>query len=62
MPYKHQTQSYRDGGEWACWCDGLVNAAEIAADLRAKGFRVKRQKDRVFVLESEIAEIYRAVD
>ena len=36
MSYKHQSKSYRQGGKWVCWCDGLTNAPEIAADLRKR--------------------------
>ncbi len=54
---KHQTKSYRDGGKWVCWCDGLVDTLAIVADLRAKGFKVRREGDRVFVLATDVHRI-----
>lgn len=57
MTYKHQINSYRDGGKWVCWCDGLVDTLNIVADLRARGFKVRREGDRVFVLASEAPQI-----
>lgn len=62
MAFKHQTKSYREDGKWVCWCDGLVNAPEIAAHLRSKGFKVKRQGFRVFVLASELKDIQQFAD
>lgn len=57
MAFKHQTKSYRDGGKWVCWCDGLVDTLKIVADLRAKGFTVRREKDRVFVLAADVERL-----
>ena len=57
MAYKHQTESYRDGGKWVCWCDGWDNAAQETARIRGLGFSAKRQGLRVFVLASEVDEI-----
>lgn len=59
MPYKHQTESYRNGGEWVCWCDGfdMEMSNAIVANIRSQGFKAKRQKDRIFVRADELKKI-----
>ena len=59
MPYKHQTESYRDGGKWLCWCDGFDTemSQKIVGNIRSQGFKAKRQKDRIFVLAAELNQI-----
>lgn len=59
MPYKHQTESYRDGGAWVCWCDAfsVEHAKRVAATLRSSGYACKRERDRVFVRPADMAKI-----
>lgn len=59
MAYKHQTESYRDGGKWICWCDGLDAAARITKYLRTQGIGAKREKDRVFILAADRDKVTR---
>ena len=59
MPIKHHSESYREGGKWICWCDGLNEelTLSIVQHIRSQGFKVKREKDRVFVLAKDVYEI-----
>lgn len=59
MPYKHQAESYRNGGEWVCWCDGYneETTLKVVEDVRRQGFKAKREKDRVFVKAEDIGKI-----
>lgn len=59
MPYKHQTESYRGGGLWTCWCDAYSteHAAHVVSCIRSQGFKAKREKERVFVLTENLAQI-----
>lgn len=61
MAYKHQTNSYRGGGKWICWSDGLIQAQQIATEIRAMGFKVKREGTRIFVLANEVEDLERMV-
>lgn len=57
--YKHQTQCYRIGGEYVCWCDAydIEHAKRIVQRIRKDGFSVKRVKDRVFVKAGDFTKI-----
>lgn len=59
MPYKHQSESYREGGRWLAWCDGFTDeyTAHVIADIRRQGFKARKRGDRVFVLASELGQI-----
>ncbi|MGI9345558.1 MAG: hypothetical protein ACR2PW_04755 [Gammaproteobacteria bacterium] len=59
MPYKHQTESYRDGGKWTCWCDAYdtEHAAHVVSCIKAQGFKAKRSKERVFVETTALDQI-----
>ena len=59
MPYKHQSDSYRDGGKWTCWCEGrgIENAKDMTADIRRQGFEAKREGDQVFVRPADTDKI-----
>lgn len=59
MPYKHQTESYREGGKWICWNEGwdIEVSKQIVSNIRSQGFKAKREKDRIFVLASEVRSI-----
>lgn len=59
MAFKHQTESFRDGGKWICWCDGhsIEHAKAITADIKEQGFAAKREKNRVFVQPNDMVKI-----
>ena len=59
MAIKHHSKSYRDAGRWVCWCDGLNSEITLATvkEIRSRGFKVKREKDRVFVLADDVNKI-----
>lgn len=59
MPYKPQSECFRDGGALVNYCDGysVAHAVEIAASIRRQGFRCRRDREQVFVRPEDLMVI-----
>ena len=59
MAYKHQAESFRKGGEWVCWSEGLRRelTLKVVESIRAQGLKVRREADQVFVRAEDVFRI-----